>query len=112
MTYPLLENAPPQDTDAFIDYLRDNNVVVMENNEWIVIENCKYHRAFRPWLTAFWKVENPDGRARHWFDDLDVLWYEQEWYLWEWRKKAVGEQSVPGRFHIHLIGPEHGEAKT
>lgn len=93
----LLKNAPKQDSPAFIDYLRANNVVVWENPQWIVIENAKYHTKRKPWLTAFHK---PKSRLHEWWQDIDIMWYE--YGDWQWLKKSRGKQSVPGRFHIHI----------
>jgi hypothetical protein len=98
--YPLLENAPVQDTVGFVDYLRENNPVVFENPQWIIIENCKYHTPEKPWLTAFWKGPPDDESTTEWWQDVDILWYE--YGDWRWIKKGKGEQTVPKRFHIHL----------
>lgn len=91
----LLENAPAQDSDAFIEYLRQHNPVVFENDQWIVIENAKRVG----WLTAFWKT----SKTHDWYDDIDVLWYQHDWASREWRKHATKDQTVPGRFHIHIL---------
>lgn len=92
----LLKNAPPHDTDDFIDYLRENNKVVWENPQWIVIENFKYHTTERPWYTAFHK-EKPYNAVM----DLDILENYEDWKHWEWLKKSSTEQTVK-RFHIHI----------
>jgi hypothetical protein len=92
-SYPLLKKAPPHNTPEFIDFLRENNVVVQEDNHWIVIENCKYHTKEKPWLTAFHKGHD------HWTDCIHHL---MDYIDWEWLKKAKSKQTVE-RFHIHLI---------
>lgn len=94
--YPLLKNAPPHDSPDFIDYLRDNNVVVEETSAWILIENCKYHTKKKPWLTLFAK-EKVDGA--NWIELKDWL---KDYADWEWLKKKKEIQTVE-RFHIHLI---------
>lgn len=86
----LLKNAPPHDSPKFIDYLRANNVVVLENDWWLVIENFKYHHKGQPWYTAFAKWENPN------FSSLFERWAD-----WTWLKKPAEEQTVK-RFHIHI----------
>lgn len=94
--YPLLEKAPAHDTLEFIDYLRKNNVVVQEDDMWILIENCKYHTPEKPWYTLFAKQSVDDdlwNELRAWFS---------EYIDWEWRKKRASDQTVK-RFHIHLI---------
>lgn len=91
MTYPLLKNAPPHHSDEFIDYLRDNNVVVWEDDCWIVIRNCKYYREDRPWFTAF-----AIGDVVNFYN----LLYRFSNY--EWKKKRASDQTVK-RFHIHMF---------
>jgi hypothetical protein len=69
----LLKRAPAQDTPEFIQFLRDNNVVVLENKNWLVIENFKYHSASHPWHTAFHKQGRTDFRP------LFRRYWEWEW---------------------------------
>lgn len=90
----LLAQAPDQDSDLFIDFLRANNTVVQEDKNWIVIENCKYHTKKIPWYTAFDK----GGRFSVPYMDFITLNYRG----WEWIKKETSRQTVPKRFHIHL----------
>jgi hypothetical protein len=101
-SYPLLEKAPPQDTPEFITYLRENNPVIYDGDCWIVIENCKYHTKEVPWYTAFWKCDRQDDdrEGMEWWMDIDILWYN--FGDWKWIKKAKEDQTVPGRFHIHI----------
>jgi len=101
-SYPLLENAPAHDSPEFIEYLRANNVIVLEDDCWIIIENCKHHRPDRKWYTAF-------AKGFYWWKDLDILC--RKLYLihaedWEWRRNARQDQTIKKRFHLHLIEPE------
>lgn len=98
MSYPLLKKAPKDHmSDDFIKFLKQNNKVKFENDQWLVIENCKYHTKKSPWLTAFHK-----GKGE-WYNDLDILWYHcEEWRDWKWIKKSKLKQSVK-RFHIHIV---------
>lgn len=89
--YPLLDGAPEHQTPEFIEYLRVNNPVIFENESWIVIENCKYHKPDRPWLTAF-------AKAPYTIPSFDTL---EQWMDWEWKKKSVKEATIK-RFHIHM----------
>ena len=82
----LLKNAPPHDTDEFLQYLREHNKVIAENTNWLVIENCKYD-----WFTAFAKVNNPK---------LGFLL--RKWGHREWKVKPKDKRSVT-RFHIHIL---------
>lgn len=108
MTYPLLKKAPKDhNSPEFIDFIRANNKVVFECEEWIVIRNCKYWTKKTEWLTAFWKhsATSQEGYILSldnsmWYDDIKVLWHVFSDY--EWVKKASSKQSVK-RFHIHLI---------
>jgi hypothetical protein len=83
--FELLKQAPPHDTDAFLQYLREHNEVLLETRDWLVIRNVKYK-----WPTAFLKKE-PNFRA-----------LMDRWPDCEWRKKPKSEQTV-GRFHVHII---------
>jgi hypothetical protein len=102
-TYPLLKKAPAHDSPEFIDYLRENNVVIYEDAYWIMIENCKYHTEKKPWYTAFWigEYEEENGVVVHdWYTDIDTLW-DRPWKDWNWLKKSADKQTVK-RFHIHI----------
>lgn len=104
----LMAEAPPQHSPEFVDFLRQRNVVVFETEQWIVVENFKYHTVVRPWLTAFWKGHSCDWDTKNtpcpsWWEDVDQLWHHEDWSEWEWRKHPTSFQTVPGRLHIHLI---------
>lgn len=92
MSYALLGGAPDHFSPLFINYLREHNPVVFEDDDWIVIENCKYHTKDKPWLTAF--VKKPLAQI-----NLQVL--HDKFGAWEWKKKAAIMQTVK-RFHIHF----------
>lgn len=85
MTYPLLKNAPAHNSEEFLDYLREKNPVLAENEDWLVIKNVKYD-----WPTAFAKVDNP----------LLGFLIEKYGHL-EWRVKPRIKRTVK-RFHVHL----------
>lgn len=104
----LLAAAPSHDSEAFLVYLRENNKVVFDNDQWLVIENFKYHTQEKPWYTAFHKNRVQLISAGHgniiehtpeWWEDVDILWYQ--WPDWVWLKKSAEDQSVK-RFHIHI----------
>lgn len=96
MTYPLLKEAPPHEMPEFLEYLRGNNKVVHECEDWLVIENCKYHRPDRPWYTAFTKGE-------YWLDTwrIDIRGLLARFGGLEWKKKSWKDQTVR-RPHIHM----------
>lgn len=106
MTYPLLKDAPPHDSEAFIAYLGENNVVVDENDAWILIENCKYHTKEKPFLTLFAKQS---VNTEQW---EDLRGWLSDYLDWEWLKKSSERQTVK-RFHIHIYqtDPKTGEDK-
>lgn len=99
----LLKNAPAHETPEFLQYLKNNNKVVFESGEWLVIENCKYHTTEKPWYTAFWKGHDKGCELLccEWWQDIDELWYHNDWEQWQWLKKGTDQQSVK-RFHIHI----------
>lgn len=51
----LLKNAPDHLSDDFTIYLMNNNKVVALLDNWLVIENYKYHSEERLWWTAFYR---------------------------------------------------------
>jgi len=51
---------PDPERPEFIDYIRDHNKVVHEDQWWIIVENCKYHTDENPHYTAFTKTRG-DG---------------------------------------------------
>ncbi len=61
-----------------------------------MISNCKYDTPEKPWYTAFHA-----SPISEWYEDIEILWFEFADY--EWLKKARSRQTVPGRFHLHLI---------
>lgn len=97
-SYPLLGDAPDHFSEDFIVYLRKHNPVVFEDDDWIVIENCKYHTPERMWLTAFAKRPLDQTRFTVLHDKFGAL---------EWLKKAADSQTVK-RFHVHFY--ERGRA--
>lgn len=100
MTYDeLLAGAPEHDSEAFLQYLRDNNTVVFEGPNWLIIENFKYHSAERPWLTVFWKhTQQMKNSLQFSVGLMNVL---EQYPDWTWLKKTAEDQSVK-RFHIHI----------
>jgi len=99
----LLSGTPDHKSPLFLQFLRDNNTVILETGEWLVIENYKYHTPESPWYTAFWKGHKCDDlQCEAWWTDIDELWYHDDWADWEWLKKPVSKQTVK-RFHIHIF---------
>lgn len=95
-TYPLLKKAPKDhDSKEFLQFLRENNKVVFEDDDWLIIENCKYHTKKQPWHTAFYK-------EAYSLPHMDFNGIPFKYDSWEWLKKAKKSQTVK-RFHIHLI---------
>lgn len=91
----LLNNAPPHDSQEFLEYLREHNVVIENGNHWLIIENFKYHTPEKPWYTAFHVGHD------HWSDCIHHL---QPYKDWEWLKKSTDKQTVK-RFHLHIYQP-------
>lgn len=95
--YPLLTQAPKDYmSEEFLQFLRDNNAVVMDAYPWLIIENCKYHTAEKAWYTAFWTAEfKPEM--------LNLTWLQFHFPDFNLLVKASSRRSVK-RFHVHLIG--------
>lgn len=92
----ILNVAPPDhNSEEFLCFLRDNNVVVLETPEWLVIENVKYHKPELPWYTAFYKGDDKVIDYK-----LQLLQYEFPEY--RYMINSVFARSVK-RLHIHLL---------
>lgn len=91
----ILPNLPDHMSDEFIDYLRKNNVVVVETPEHIIIENIKYHTIEDPWHTLFSK--QPKKIFANKIMKLAQSKYD-DWTMIRWR---AGERSIK-RFHVHF----------
>jgi hypothetical protein len=96
MSYPLLEQAPKDHlSQEFLQFLREKNVVIHENKNWLIIENCKYHKKEKPWYTAFYKkVLLPE---KHELGEL-LLFAP---YGFNVMIKPIEERSVD-RWHAHI----------
>lgn len=95
----LVKDVPSQESTEFITYLRDNNRVVFETEHFLGIMNAKRVG----WVTAFWK--HPEDKRNSSTFDTALMQILNQYPSWEWRKHQVQRQSVPNRFHIHLIPP-------
>ena len=91
----LLANAPDHMTPEFLEYLKENNVVMVDEDFWLIIENAKYHSKDKPWYTAFWKKEGTP-------DDQEIQNLHSVYYDFDLLIKARKRRSVK-RFHVHLI---------
>lgn len=95
----LLKQAPADHfSDEFVQFLRDNNEVVEENEHWLIIKNCKDPNDY----TAF-HVQK-DFRIS-WHDFLQNLIYLRNYKDREWKIKAPHKRSV-GLYHVHLINKQ------
>lgn len=92
----LLAEAPDHMSDEFLQYLRDNNVVVTEVSHWLIIENCKYHTKERPYYTAFFKP------ALDILTIADLKELGHAVFNMDMLIKASARRTVK-RFHVHLI---------
>lgn len=100
MTYPLLKQCPKNHkSEEFLQYLRDNNIVILETSLWLVIENCKYHTHKKIHYTAFHKLDkyyttfidvSDINNLLNKFPDLVV-------YINPIKKRSIT------RYHVHLV---------
>lgn len=96
----ILPNLPDHMSDKFIDYLRDNNVVVEETDTYIIIENIKYHTPENPCHTLFLKEEPSvfDMKILVTFVSFLRDKYD-DWTMVRWK---ADERSIK-RFHVHFF---------
>lgn len=96
--YQELLKQAPQDhfSDEFIQFLRDNNEVVEENENWLIIKNCKDSNDY----TAFFIRDIWKNVYKMFLMDMPDLIkkYENR----EWKIKAPHKRTVK-LFHVHLI---------
>lgn len=88
------EIVPDHNSISFLQFLARHNKVVFENNEWLIIENIKYHTEKRPWHTAFLKGIKTNNVPT-------MKLFKQMYSDWNWLKKESTKQTIK-RFHIHL----------
>lgn len=97
MTYKeLLAKAPDHLSHEFVFYLRDNSVVVYEDDDWIMVENFKYHTKEKGHYTAFIKNAGKSYELPPWHI------YTQYCKGWEIVVKRKSDRSVL-RWHVHFI---------
>lgn len=92
----ILDSAPADHlSEGFVDYLYTKSKVVLKTEDWIVVENIKYHTKELPWYTAF--DLNPDNTLEY---KLQLL----QWELPEWKIiiHPVIIRTIK-RFHVHLL---------
>lgn len=93
-----LKKAPKATTKKFLEFLKKNNEVTNDFwiEGWLVIKNCKYNTAKQEWRTAFYIHKGePKGYELQFIFNL--------FKDWEILKKAPSKQTIPSRFHLHLI---------
>ena len=91
----ILPNLPDHLSPKFIDYLRENNVVVEENEIYIIIENIKYHTPENPCHTLFLKGDLVDLGCL----SVVVDYNYNNWTMVRWK---ADERSIK-RFHVHFF---------
>lgn len=104
-TYQKFLKKAPEDhnSEEFLQFLRDNNVVRFENRDWLVIQNKKYWTKKNDWLTCFWKGFSGEHGDQYKPNLLTLMegGNHHELTEREWLKKARKKQSVK-IFHIHI----------
>ena len=106
----VLKNCPSHTSPEFIEYLREHNRVVDENESWILIENCKYHSDDGAYYTAFLKtpVRQKINVTLVLPQEWSSLWrmYQRCCDGWEIKIKSSTKRSID-RFHVHFIQCGH-----
>lgn len=98
-----LKKAPEDHLSTkFIDWLRENNSVVYENDSWIIIRNKKYFTEENQWLTAFFKTSLWDKYENEKWGIYNLIELRDNFGDREWLIKAPHKRTVK-LFHVHLI---------
>lgn len=80
----------------FIQFLRDNNKVIEETDNWLIIENCKDPKDYTAFfIRDIWKEDN----KMFLMDSTELL---KKYGDREWKIKAPHKRTVE-LFHVHLI---------
>lgn len=98
----LLQICPPHDSDSFIEFLRAKNPVTFEDEEWIVVENYKYHSKSTLHYTAFVKrfVQYPHELDVKQNDSLTQITRKYKgWFIYV----NPDEQRSVYRLHYHFV---------
>jgi hypothetical protein len=100
-----LKKAPEDHySNDFKMFLINNNNVRFINQDWLVIENKKYHTEENDWLTAFYvgsyMREGDDWYGLGKLQNLQFTFKES--HDREWRIKAPSKRTIK-LFHVHLI---------
>ena len=90
-----LDRAPDHNSHEFIVFLRENNTIVVESEDWLIVENLKYHSTELPWYTAFHKREQE--LLGYSVRNLEILMPNYRYMF-----HPVSNRTVD-RFHIHLL---------
>jgi len=92
----ILNVAPPDhNSEEFLQFLRENNVVILETPEWLVIENVKYNTPELPWYTAFDKGVDK-------IIDYRLMMLQHDFPEFRYLINSVYTTTIK-RFHIHLF---------
>ena len=112
----LITGAPSQDRLEYIKFLKYENTVIYEDEDWLVIEHFQLHTPEHPHYVIFPQKYVSD------FCDLNInelvslsalLYSYRDWYKYEsskekhvtYRKNSTGEEvrNIVNRFHLHVI---------
>lgn len=95
--YEAFLSQAPKDHNSpeFVEWMKENNKIVLLTPEWLVVENVKYHTKQKPWYTAF--DLRPDMTLEY---KLQAL----QWEFPEW-KMLIHPKIVQSirRYHVHLL---------
>ena len=95
MKYKEFQDAPEDHcSEEFLEYLRNKNTVIAEDDDWILIENYIYHKPEARHYTAFNKQNNV----------YTIPWYLYTFHCFGWQilVNAIVDRSVD-RWHVHFI---------
>lgn len=96
------QNFPKENSPTFIDALKQNNNIVIENSWWLGIENIKYHTTKFPHFTIFSKNYKNYLYQLSYEEMTSLKNIQEEYESWMFYINANSQKSID-RFHFHLV---------
>lgn len=94
-----LKQVPAWDSDEFIPWIKENNVVVYENSYWVIVENCKYHTSSNPHYTAFSTEIGVSENSAAWLMAAIEFLDCEGWFKYE---NSTANKTLK-RPHFHIV---------
>ena len=95
--YKKLGVPSPEDIEAFNDYLRENNEVLEETEDWILIKNRYIDNQLVLFSKRVAELHELGGFELGEMADILKKYKHGMWY-----RNAVEDRSIPDRLHLHI----------